>query len=200
MRVVGLAALAVCAGLWAGEAGAAVLAGSGAMHYYGDTADALIDTPSGSFLLTVKVDLSRLQNPSGVAYAYYSNFYDTGTWQQFNQLVSSYAFHLDVPDKIDTYGTQDIQVSPTSDGFTLLYVNSGNPCFDQQGRYSCHQVDKVGQVDFHGKFVGEEPISYSWSITDAPASNGVPEPGTWAMMLVGFGLAGAALRHRPLYA
>jgi hypothetical protein len=27
---------------------------------------------------------------------------------------------------------------------------------------------------------------------------GVPEPGTWALMILGFGLAGAALRRRPL--
>lgn len=31
------------------------------------------------------------------------------------------------------------------------------------------------------------------SITEAPA---VPEPATWAMMVLGFGVAGAALRHR----
>ena len=29
------------------------------------------------------------------------------------------------------------------------------------------------------------------------ADNGVPEPATWAMMVTGFGLAGAALRPRP---
>ncbi len=33
-----------------------------------------------------------------------------------------------------------------------------------------------------------------WSV--APVSGAVPEPGTWAMMLTGFGLAGAALRRR----
>ena len=31
----------------------------------------------------------------------------------------------------------------------------------------------------------------------ASATGAAPEPGTWAMMIIGFGLAGAALRRRP---
>ena len=37
---------------------------------------------------------------------------------------------------------------------------------------------------------GAEPVNYSYSVT------AVPEPAAWAMMIVGFGLAGATLRRR----
>jgi hypothetical protein len=36
--------------------------------------------------------------------------------------------------------------------------------------------------------------SYGGNITFAP--NAVPEPATWAMMLVGFGMVGSAMRYR----
>jgi hypothetical protein len=35
---------------------------------------------------------------------------------------------------------------------------------------------------------------------DAPVSGGVPEPAAWALMITGFGLAGAALRRRRITA
>ncbi|MEW5684436.1 MAG: PEPxxWA-CTERM sorting domain-containing protein [Pseudomonadota bacterium] len=38
----------------------------------------------------------------------------------------------------------------------------------------------------------------AWKLTlsGAPSPGGVPEPSTWAMMIAGFGLAGAAMRRR----
>jgi hypothetical protein len=37
-------------------------------------------------------------------------------------------------------------------------------------------------------------VAYGGSITFVP--NAVPEPATWAMMLVGFGMVGSAMRYR----
>ncbi|HEX5379449.1 MAG TPA: PEPxxWA-CTERM sorting domain-containing protein [Phenylobacterium sp.] len=52
---------------------------------------------------------------------------------------------------------------------------------------------------------GEEPwagqpgaVSYSESLVVRNAGGAVPEPATWAMMICGFGMAGAALRRRRL--
>ena len=51
--------------------------------------------------------------------------------------------------------------------------------------------------------VAGDTLTVNWVGTDQPgyyqadfSFNGVPEPTTWAMMIVGLGLAGATLRHR----
>lgn len=71
-------------------------------------------------------------------------------------------------------------------------------------------VSSTGQVDF--RFLNDAPVlagqqfltvdgvsrgngSYAGTIAFAPAS-AVPEPATWAMMLVGFGAVGYSLRRR----
>lgn len=44
---------------------------------------------------------------------------------------------------------------------------------------------------------GQEPLSYVWLVHDGDiAAAGVPEPSTWALLLGGFGVVGAALRRR----
>ena len=45
--------------------------------------------------------------------------------------------------------------------------------------------------DYRGRMLGE----FNWDIVETPTA-AVPEPGTWALMIGGFGLAGAALRRR----
>lgn len=44
-------------------------------------------------------------------------------------------------------------------------------------------------------FAGGE-LQFDNVVLDAPVISGVPEPTTWAMMIAGFGLAGAAIRRR----
>jgi hypothetical protein len=63
----------------------------------------------------------------------------------------------------------------------LQFYNNGNynPTF------------MVGQYSFNGQ--GNEDV-YSLAITDVAGA--VPEPATWAMMLVGFGGVGFAMRRR----
>lgn len=46
---------------------------------------------------------------------------------------------------------------------------------------------QVGIDDFHG----DHPLSETWVVRNA-----VPEPAAWGMMLLGFGLAGTAMRRR----
>lgn len=46
-------------------------------------------------------------------------------------------------------------------------------------------------------FQGEQTSLFDWTITgQAGGGGGVPEPATWALTLLGFGLAGGALRRR----
>lgn len=44
-------------------------------------------------------------------------------------------------------------------------------------------------------FGGPNSVDYTLTISD-PAAAAVPEPASWALMLVGFGLAGASVRRR----
>jgi len=56
--------------------------------------------------------------------------------------------------------------------------------------------------------VGNGDSSYTWNVGDfntagglqIPAGSGTPEPASWAMLIAGFGLVGAALRRRRVVA
>ena len=47
---------------------------------------------------------------------------------------------------------------------------------------------------------GEDSDFYAVEATFAPLAGGVPEPGVWALMLLGFGMLGGALRRRVRFA
>jgi hypothetical protein len=40
--------------------------------------------------------------------------------------------------------------------------------------------------------------TFDWTISDAPVAGAVPEPSTWALAIMGFGLMGVALRRRGM--
>lgn len=69
-------------------------------------------------------------------------------------------------------------------------------CNEQSGRYCSHYYWPNANALFDGVFTfngtGDE-VRISLQASDFTA---VPEPATWAMMIMGFGLAGAALRRR----
>jgi hypothetical protein len=77
-------------------------------------------------------------------------------------------------------GTITIPVTVDSAGFTG--ASAGNiPLF-------------AGQNSIRITGIAGVNASYGGNITFAP--NAVPEPATWAMMLVGFGMVGSAMRYR----
>jgi hypothetical protein len=49
------------------------------------------------------------------------------------------------------------------------------------------------KVDLSGAFSGPAPVTYSFSVDRI---GDIPEPEAWALMILGFGAAGAALRRR----
>lgn len=72
------------------------------------------------------------------------------------------------------------QTSPTSNPIVTLFFTGG----DQQGvslNMTSADVNGIGQNAFE---------------TDNYVINGVPEPATWAMMLLGFGAVGVSMRRR----
>ena len=44
------------------------------------------------------------------------------------------------------------------------------------------------------------PVGFTLSVTPDPRGGGVPEPATWAMMIIGFGAAGSMIRRRKVVA
>lgn len=75
---------------------------------------------------------------------------------------------------------------------------SRNPDGTAHARVQSNWAPDTSLVSFEDLFNGPfhyNDLSFSFTNTfSAPA--GVPEPSTWAMMLLGFGFVGAALRHR----
>ncbi len=64
-----------------------------------------------------------------------------------------------------------------------------------------HYSFRITALDDSGlSFAFHNPLSYflldNVSVADVPVSTGVPEPASWAMMLLGFGLIGGTLRQR----
>lgn len=79
--------------------------------------------------------------------------------------------------------------------FSIEYTSSNVKVF----------VDNVLQLDVNGSFsngrfgfynYSQEQVQYA-GITQDVLPGGVPEPGTWALLIVGFGAVGGALRRRP---
>jgi hypothetical protein len=58
----------------------------------------------------------------------------------------------------------------------------------------------LGNLGSSGRFpfTGQTEVSLSWTLTSLPAV--IPEPATWAMLITGFGITGAALRRRSAIA
>ena len=106
----------------------------------------------------------------------------------FDKLMKSISFDWG---SIDTYNTLTITLA---DGTTHAIV--GNPGGGNQtspsnnGRYYAvwDGANAIKSVTFASS-------SNSFEV-DALSGSAVPEPATWAMMITGFGLAGAAIRRR----
>jgi hypothetical protein len=148
-------------------------------------------TATGTFAydtVTGLVTAAHITTTGGVLTGYTYDSTDSDVGNNFFQINSFYA--VEIPDL-----TRDIELAfaaPLSAGGVdnLLVGNTSD--LSAPGSYECNDCIIVRQI-----VSGKAVESRDHVITDGP---GVPEPATWAMMITGFGLAGAALRRRGLVA
>lgn len=84
------------------------------------------------------------------------------------------------------------------EGQAILRVTS-LPAYDNCATapgWHCAEYRTGSAVFFDAAFSTENGVTYDLAVSDP--SSPVPEPATWAMMIAGFGMAGAALRRRPM--
>ncbi|WP_445192736.1 FxDxF family PEP-CTERM protein [Sphingomonas sp. Tas61C01] len=75
-------------------------------------------------------------------------------------------------------------------GVPILPINSGGVSVASANNVSL--MAGTNRIRIAGNATGN--VAYAGVITFVP--NAVPEPATWAMMLVGFGMVGSAMRYR----
>jgi hypothetical protein len=81
------------------------------------------------------------------------------------------------------------------DGVTQTYADwgAGEPN-TFRGIQEDYMVIKFGQTAFWNDLPFDSGQGYYVEYSAAPATGGVPEPSAWALMILGFGLAGTAVR------
>ncbi len=95
----------------------------------------------------------------------------------------------------DTYNRLTVNTNVSSYAFTAtglgFPVTDGNQSFSQYVQFAASAGETITSVSFVNNPAADAFETANYSITAA-----VPEPATWAMMLVGFGMVGAASRYR----
>lgn len=79
----------------------------------------------------------------------------------------------------------------------LISGTIGNLAIVQGGRFAIRWTDRDVAGSDHGLAIDDLTLTATLA---SPPPSGVPEPAAWAMLIGGFGLAGAALRRRPALA
>lgn len=134
-------------------------------------------TDPTNWIITVDLDQAHL---STIWFNYFFDYevYDraTGVWQYGNSSWILERYQSTASDYSDTWTLpgNEVRYSATE----VKYIYNTRPFFQ-------FELQNFSQ-----------PINYTITVDLAPPASGVPEPTSWAMMIAGFGLAGAALRGR----
>jgi hypothetical protein len=87
----------------------------------------------------------------------------------------------------------------TGKSWSASFFNAGSSP-NQRVEFTAPAASVISPFDQYRVTVGfvapVDPKRYSWSASWDNTSTGVPEPAAWALMIGGFGLAGATLRRR----
>lgn len=125
--------------------------------------------PTGNYLSLWQ--LSGFQVPTAMLTQSYSEFLEGGHVYSIRSVISSFDVML-------------------PNGGTML-LTSGLVLNLAAGQWYHEDVNNPYSIKFHADGVFVDNISGSQFISQ------VPEPSTWAMLLLGFGLIGCAIRVRP---
>ena len=152
-------------------------------------------------------DGSTLRLSSGQGQASVTGGLNTGTSQpndtfaitSFNIALAGGALFDWIELSLDPHGAATVS-------FSLLDSNGVTFTSDESGDFIYNLVNGQNRLAFEA-INGQSIASLSFTVTGggldsvkqiriSPAANAVPEPATWAMMLLGFGAAGYSVRRR----
>jgi hypothetical protein len=203
LRTVALAAVVAAAGLWAEGASAA----TEYLNPHGPN-----NTVDGGFSISKYASFSVTVTFEGegdfkTMYEGESVFFVTEACNLPGPLCTSYGegyiakpFDWTVAGG-DTYWNApqpQITWTPIDHGFTLNYYDM-DLCHPFEAGDFCRQLNRLTMVWIGGVAASDQPVPYEVTFGEA-APRAVPEPATWAMMILGFGLVGGALRRRAAVA
>lgn len=206
LKLSGLAAAAALA-LAAGSANAAIIS----LDVAG-TVDA-IGIPSPVFGSSVAVTGTVHFDTEGVAYQ--SGPYGSGTYKYyrpiggaFEILGQTYAFGVNGAISVIDSSTDSIAffdsstlAGPTTDGYDPYYLalSFDGPSSLVNGPVLPTSYDDLAAITPYFQLYFNSGYSHGlrgYLTVQDPVGSPVPEPAAWALMIAGFGLAGAALRRR----
>lgn len=102
------------------------------------------------------------------------------------------------PDRAQYYGNPNAAFGGQNSGEPYIFLSFfsndrsfDNIVFDETPRYGGYESDNHTVGRFTGQGTGTIV-----PLVDSTFEASVPEPATWAMMVAGFGLVGAGMRHR----
>ena len=161
-----------------------------------------ISSPDGS---TRSIDSGYIPSGDAVGISPYAPAGSSGLTFTFDTPIN--AFGLEIGDWATCCYTSNLYIA--FDGGSVNLVASANDAFDNPGNAAnLGFLNFIGAFDtsstfstvtFYGDGFGEYLVAggtIRYATLDIGSVGGVPEPATWAMMIIGFGGAGAMLRRR----
>ena len=125
----------------------------------------------------------------------------------FDLLLNDGVGTFDITNSNAAVGISGNTLTATSTGLSFNFSGSGYALFQApnlgssmtffclEAGSACTGTNSGSTVDVHSVFPGQH-ISQEGTVQFASVKSAVPEPATWAMMLMGFGAIGFAMRRR----
>lgn len=120
--------------------------------------------------------------------------YDDGAYESFGHSASGAGASISLGgNTLGTFGPSFLNYLAGPDYHSLTSLTAAQtPGYDWSGNFAFSAPDARGGQTF-GRF---NPVTLTVAGADGGGPGVVPEPGAWALMILGFGCAGHALRRR----